>query len=66
MADQQDPARVSFGPRPDQDIPVSWAEEIITKLATTSPTVFGRLLREVVLAGLNGGQAPDSDGAPDD
>lgn len=59
MTSQQDPARLSFGPRPDQDIPASWAEEILTKLATTSPTVFGRLLREVVLAGLNGGQADE-------
>lgn len=64
MATQQDHERLSFGPRPDQDIPVSWAQEIITQLAADSPQVFGRLLRKVVLAGLNGGQADD--GGPDE
>lgn len=63
METRQDHERLSFGPRPDQTIPVSWAEQILTALAAKSPSVFGGLLRQVVLAGLNGGQADD--GGPD-
>jgi hypothetical protein len=55
---QQDSARVAFGPGPDQNIPVSWAERILIALAASSPQVFGRLLRQVVLADLNGGTTP--------
>lgn len=45
MDDQQ---RVKFGPRPDQDIPVSWAEKMLCKLYEKRRAQFGALLREVV------------------
>ena len=34
------PARVSFGPREDDDMPLSWAERLLTWLKAERPAVF--------------------------
>lgn len=43
------PVRVKFGPRPNQDMPLSWAEGILTKLAAEKPQIFGGYLSFVAL-----------------
>lgn len=34
------PPRVKFGPRPDDDMPLSWAERMLTWLKSERPNVF--------------------------
>ena len=46
MDEQQ---RVKFGPRPDQDIPVVWAERMLMRLFEKQRKRFGDLLREIVI-----------------
>lgn len=41
--------RVKFGPRPNQDMPLPWAEDMLTLLATEHPKVFTTLLPRVAL-----------------
>lgn len=48
--------RVKFGPRPDDDMPLSWAEKMLMQLKETQPKVFARLLTSVVI-GQNGHQS---------
>jgi hypothetical protein len=43
-----DSDRVSFGPRPDQDMPASWAQAMLTALYQDHTAQFGRLLARVV------------------
>ena len=42
------PVRVRFGPGPDDTVPLSWADAMLTKLRADNPAVFGRLIRDVV------------------
>jgi hypothetical protein len=34
------PARIKFGARPDDDMPASWAERLLTWLKETHPATF--------------------------
>ena len=43
--------RVKFGTRPTQDIPVEWAEAMLTLLATEHQKTFSTLLARVALQG---------------
>jgi len=40
---------VKFGPRPTQEMPIEWAETILTELAAKHSAMFGNLLREATL-----------------
>lgn len=40
---------VKFGPRPSQEIPIEWAEELLTLLASEHQKVFSQLLPRVAL-----------------
>jgi hypothetical protein len=40
--------RVKFGPRDDQDMPLSWAEKMLARLRDQHPAQFARLLGSVV------------------
>lgn len=40
-----DDVRVKFGARPNQVIPITWAESILTAWAETDPNTFGRYLQ---------------------
>jgi hypothetical protein len=40
--------RVKFGPRDDQDMPLSWAEKMLARLRDQHPAQFGKLLASVV------------------
>jgi hypothetical protein len=46
---KDEPVYVRFGPRDNQVIPVSWAEDILTRLAASNPAQFGKLLAKVAL-----------------
>lgn len=39
---------VKFGPHPTQEIPVEWAQMMLTELKNSSPALFGRLLTKAV------------------
>jgi hypothetical protein len=41
--------RVRFGPRDNQDMPLAWAESMLTQLAETQPDRFGKLLQAAAL-----------------
>jgi hypothetical protein len=41
-------AYVSFGPGETQEMPVEWAQEMLTKWREKKPVEFGRMLAEVV------------------
>lgn len=47
--------RVSFGPRPDDTMPLSWAEKMLTALKEKRPKQFGDLLRDAVIMGSENG-----------
>lgn len=36
--------RVRFGPRPNQVVPLEWAETMLTELKRINPGLFGKLL----------------------
>lgn len=38
------PVRVRFGPGPDDSVPLSWAEQMLTKLHADNPSWFGKLI----------------------
>jgi hypothetical protein len=40
-------AYVSFGPGETQEIPVEWAQEMLTKWCAKKPVEFGRILAQV-------------------
>jgi hypothetical protein len=40
LASTDAPPRVKFGPRPDDDMPVTWAERLLTWLKSERPNVF--------------------------
>ena len=40
---------VKFGPRPNQEMPLDWAEDLLTILATEHQKVFSQLLPRVAL-----------------
>jgi len=42
---------VKFGPRPNQEMPVEWAEYVLARLAETHASMFGKLLAEAALGG---------------
>lgn len=44
-----EPGRISFGPRPDDDMPISWAETILTNWRESSPTAFGKALMRAAI-----------------
>lgn len=52
--------RVSFGPRPDDSIPISWAEKMLTALKEKKPKQFGDLLRDAVIMGSENGHKDNS------
>lgn len=39
-----EPGRISFGPRPDDDMPLSWAESMLKRWRESSPAAFGKAL----------------------
>jgi hypothetical protein len=39
--------RVKFGARPNQTMPLSWAESLLTMFCQRDPQAFGRYLAEV-------------------
>jgi len=41
--------RVKFGELPNQDIPLSWAEDILRRLFMKQRKTFGNLLRETIM-----------------
>ena len=41
--------RVKFGPLDDQDMPLSWAEKMLTRMRETNPNGFGKLLAAIVI-----------------
>lgn len=43
-----DAARVKFGPRPDDDMPASWAERGLTWLKQNRPGVFADMMLAIV------------------
>jgi hypothetical protein len=43
---------VSFGPLQTQEMPLEWAEEMLTKWRERSPVPFGKMLAEVVTGGV--------------
>ena len=49
-----EPVYVRFGPRDNQVMPLEWAEEILTELASGHRAQFGRLLQHAAL-----GDEPD-------
>ena len=40
---------VKFGPRETQEIPLEWAEKILTEWAKTAPAAFGKYLQKAAL-----------------
>lgn len=38
------PGRVRYGPGPDDTVPLSWADAMLTKLHTDNPVWFGKLI----------------------
>lgn len=43
------PVRVRFGTGPDDSIPLSWAESMLTELQQNNRSVFGKLISKVAL-----------------
>lgn len=43
---------VKFGPRPNQEMPIEWAEDLLTLLASEHQRVFSQLLPRVALGRL--------------
>jgi hypothetical protein len=48
-ADEPRPYPVSFGGGPDDYLPHSWAEKMLTQLAQEDPRRFGKLLQAAAL-----------------
>lgn len=46
--EQPDPPRVAFGPRPDDDMPHSWAARGLTWLKENRPNVFADMMLAIV------------------
>jgi len=42
---------VRFGAHPTDEMPIEWAEKILTKWRDRNPSQFGKLLAEVVTEG---------------
>jgi hypothetical protein len=42
---------VKFGPRDTQEMPIEWAERMLTELAAKHQAQFGRLLTEAATGG---------------
>lgn len=40
---------VKFGPRPNQEMPIAWAETMLTELASKHAAMFGKLLSEATI-----------------
>lgn len=40
---------VSFGPRPTQEVPIEWAEKMLTILKSEHESQFGKLLQRAAL-----------------
>jgi hypothetical protein len=49
MDAESGPVRVSFGPGNTQDMPIEWAEHMLTEWARTHPPQFGKALTEAAL-----------------
>ena len=49
VVDEQ--VRVKFGARDNQEIPLAWAERMLTDLAASRPKMFGDLLAKAALNG---------------
>lgn len=58
--DETQSPRVSFGPRPDDSMPLSWAEKMLTALKEKKPKQFGDLLRDAVIMGSENGHGGSS------
>ena len=43
--------RVKFGGRDNQEVPLAWAERMLTDLAASRPKMFGDLLAKAALGG---------------
>lgn len=41
---------VKFGPRPTQEIPIEWAEKILTMLKNDHESQFGKLLTKAAIS----------------
>lgn len=41
---------VKFGPRPNQEMPIEWAEEMLSNWREKQPAQFGKALADVVTA----------------
>ena len=46
---------VKFGPGPAQEMPIEWAEKLLTDWRKSDPNRFGRALAQVVTEGVTGG-----------
>lgn len=46
--DQQKPLYVRFGTRENQEIPLEWAEKMLTELKEKQPKMFGKLLQKAI------------------
>jgi hypothetical protein len=46
--DGKQPVRVKFGPRDDDDMPVSWAEKGLTWLKNDRPQVFADMMMAIL------------------
>ena len=44
------PVYVRFGPRPTQEMPLEWAEKMLSAWRAKDPARFGKALAEVVTA----------------
>ncbi len=42
---------VKFGPLPNHEMPVEWAEDMLTLWRDSNPAQFGKMLARVVTAG---------------
>lgn len=52
---EEAPARVKFGPGPDDSVPISWADTMLTELHRINPVMFGKLALKAMRA-VKGGQ----------
>ena len=50
----QEPPRVRFGPRPNQTMPLEWAEIMLTQLCERDRKRFGDLLASAAVEGRDG------------
>jgi hypothetical protein len=42
------PVRVKFGPKPSQELPLEWAQEMLTRWRARDPKRWGEQLAEIV------------------